>query len=65
MVRRILALGDMDVVEEKVTHPPAEDRDLAHSAGQQDAMGTSHQGTCRCLMDLLLTPPPLSGLHTE
>lgn len=33
MVRRILALRDMDV-EKRVTHSPAEDRVLGHSAGQ-------------------------------
>lgn len=28
MVRRISALGDVDRAEERVTHPPTEDKDL-------------------------------------
>ena len=48
MVRKILALGDVDT-EDRGTRPPAEDRDLGHSAGQPAAMRTSHQGECRHL----------------
>ena len=36
-VRRILAMGDMDVVEERVTHAPAEDRDMSHQFSNGDS----------------------------
>lgn len=58
-------MGHTDMVEERVTPPPAEDTDLGHGAGQPAAMGTSHQGEYRRLVIFRSLPhlpgPPRTG----
>lgn len=60
--RKILALGDVDI-EDRGTHPPAEDRDPGHSAGQPAAVRTSHRGECRELPIFCSLPPAWASTH--
>lgn len=64
MVRMTLALGNV-VIEERVTHLPAEDRDLGHTAGQRTTMRTSYQGACRHLTIFCSLSDQPGPSHTE